>query len=227
MKDVQYEVTVALEVEKVAEIDNTDNIDDSEIGVEIDTEVVRASCACQSGAGGGCHHVCQLLQLTRLLQLTENELDTWNPKSPTSVACKWVLSHCGAGRDKDHNIFHRKPMQTIAQDLRTLRDPKKHPFRGSVHEAGSVDEPVESRRVVAMDRGEAYSPHPDFDVWAESKIIFDQGGPHSRIEHGHLMTFVDGQRRLIERFDPDGIPLPPYLSEACIDVLPPDVRSVP
>ena len=36
--------------------------------------------------GGGCHHVCQLLQLARLLQLTEVELSQWNPLSPNSVA---------------------------------------------------------------------------------------------------------------------------------------------
>ena len=95
MRDVQYEVAAALGVEKVDEIDNTNNVDDSEGGVEVDTcryvatRVIRAPCTCQAGAGGGCHHMCQLLQLTRLLQLTEVELEYWNPKSPTSVACQW------------------------------------------------------------------------------------------------------------------------------------------
>ena len=67
MRDVQYEVAAALEVEKVDEIDNTNNVDDSEGGVEVDTcryvatKVIRASCTCQAGAGGCCHHVCHLL----------------------------------------------------------------------------------------------------------------------------------------------------------------------
>ena len=54
-----YEVAAALEVEKVDEIDNTNNVADSEGGFEVDTcryvttKVIRASCTCQAGAGGG------------------------------------------------------------------------------------------------------------------------------------------------------------------------------
>ena len=58
MRDAQYEVAAALKVGKVDEIDNTNNVDDSEGGVEVDTcryvttKVIRASCTCQAGAGG-------------------------------------------------------------------------------------------------------------------------------------------------------------------------------
>lgn len=221
MRDVQYEVSAALEVEKVDEVDNTGNIDDSEGVVDADTcryvatKVIRASCTCQSGAGGGCHHVCQLLQLTRLLQLTEIELGSWNPKSPTSVACQWVLKNCGAGRNREQNIMHCEPMEDIARSLRTLRDPKTHPFMGG--------EPVKTRGVVAINRADDYSSHPDFGVWAEPKRIFDQGGPHNQLECVRLKKLVDGQRREFKRFKPDGRPSASVFSEVCLDRLPPKV----
>ena len=59
MRDVQYEVAAALEVEKVDEIDNTNNVDDSEGAFEVDTcryedtKGFRACCTCQARAGGG------------------------------------------------------------------------------------------------------------------------------------------------------------------------------
>lgn len=210
-------------MEKVTDVDNTNNPDDSERGDEADTcryvatKVVVASCECQSGAGGGCHHVCQLLQLTRLLQLTEVELATWNPKSPTSVACHWVLKHCGAGRSKEHNIMHRVPMQKIAQNMRTLRDPKKHPF------TGGEDEAVETRGVVAMDRAGEYSAHPDYGVWADKKRRYETGDTLSQSAYKKFAKFVDSQRKEYKRETSLGVTLESIKSKVCIDVLPPRV----
>lgn len=94
------------------------------------TSVIAASCQCQSGAGGGCHHVCQLLQLVRLLQLTERELLTWDPASPTSVACRWILNNCGGGRGSEDDVFRNKPLTLVAEEIRKLRDPKRVPLPG-------------------------------------------------------------------------------------------------
>ena len=118
------------------------------------------------GGRGGVAITCQLLQLTRLLQLTEVELDFWNPKSPTSVACQWVLKNCGAGRNKEENILHCLPMDKIATTLRTLRDPKVNQFWGV--------EAVKTQGVVALNRADGYSAHPDFGAWAEAKSLFDK-----------------------------------------------------
>lgn len=38
------------------------------------TENVDAFCTCLVGLPGGCHHVCQLLQVVRLLQMAAREL---------------------------------------------------------------------------------------------------------------------------------------------------------
>lgn len=40
----------------------------------IATSVQKANCQCTAGARGGCHHVCMLLHLVRLLQVSTEEL---------------------------------------------------------------------------------------------------------------------------------------------------------
>lgn len=217
MRGKEYDVIAALAVERVDSIDNTDG---EEHGEEVDkcrhvaTKVVRAYCECRAGAGGGCHHVAQLLQLTRLLQLTELELSQWNPKSPTSVACRWVLTHCGAGRDKQRNIMHCKPMENVVKSMRMLRDPKKHPFKGG------VDESVHTRGVVAMDRADDYNAHPDLGMYSGPRRTFNQGATISKAQVAKLNKFIDGERKEFKRETDDGEPLPSDFSEVCADFLP-------
>lgn len=89
------------------------------------TAVIAAWCQCRSGTAGGCHHVSQLLQLARLLELSENELEMWDPDSPTSVACKWMLKHCRAKRGTESDIFRHATGNQVAVALRQVRDPKR------------------------------------------------------------------------------------------------------
>ena len=105
-------------------------------------------------------------------------------------------------------------MDKIATNLRTLRDPKDRQFRGS--------EAVKTRGVVSLNRADGYSAHPDFCGWAEAKSLFDKGGHHNQLEGARLSKFVDGQRREIERFNREG-ESEIILSEACINVFPPQV----
>ena len=103
-------------------------------------------------------------------------------------------------------------MDKIATTLRTLRDPKAHQVRGF--------EAVKTRGVVALNRADGYSAHPDFGAWAKANSLFDKGGHHNQFEQARLSKFLDGQRREIERCN--GLGEPEILfSEACIDVLPP------
>lgn len=79
MRDKTYLVQADLNVERVDDVRPA--LESDEEGVVqrlVATGVQRAWCECQSGAGGGCHHCCQLLQLVRLLQLTERDLETWD-----------------------------------------------------------------------------------------------------------------------------------------------------
>lgn len=215
MRPLEYEISAALEVERVLEVDNTGG---SEGGQAVDTaryvatQVVHASCGCHSGAGAGCHHVCQLLQLTRLLQLAEVELSQWNPLSPTSVACKWILDHCGAGRDKNLNVLHRLPLGKIAQSMRTLRDPKKHPFEGCAEDF------VETRGVVAMNRADEYNPHPGVGKWTERQSKFAEGATFTQAQQAKFASFLDKGRKQVTRKTAEGDPLPSEMSSLCIDV---------
>ena len=191
MRKVQYEVNAAIQVGRGLATKGSNAPEEGDDGGEyrlVATKVIFASCECQSGAGGGCHHVCQLLQLTRLLTLTEDELRTWNPHTPTSVACRWILQHCGARRNAEHNIWHRKPVAEIIRGLRVLRDPKNHPF------SGAVDEQAQTRGVVAMDRVNDYSAHPDHGKWSRAKKHFDEGKTLSHSAWEKLQVFIDGER---------------------------------
>lgn len=167
---------------------STDEVASKEPKVRlVATAVLAAWCQCQSGAGGGCHHCCQLLHLLRLLQLTERELETCNPDSPTSVACQWILRHHG-GRGTEFDQFHLKTLAEVAAVVRTLRDPKRVPF------TGGVGEEPKTKGVVAMDRRADFSSHPDHGEWADARQHFDEGKTINREEWDLLKTFADGER---------------------------------
>lgn len=188
MRDKTYTVQADLKVERVEGGESAFGGDEAEVVQRlVATRVQRAWCQYQSGAGGGCHHCCQLLQLVRLLQLTEHELETWNPMLPTSVACKWILKNCG-GRRGDSDIFHRKPVAEVAHTLRTLRDPKRKTL------TGGEKEPAHTKGVVAMDRRNEYSSHPDHGKWAGRRQHFDEGISYSATQWAKLSRFVDGER---------------------------------
>ena len=152
------------------------------------TEVVDAFCTCLVGLPGGCHHVCQLLQLVRLLQMTTIELCQWDPETVTGRACEWMLKHCKGGRDPAHNIFSRMRLPQMAKELRTLRDPNRQGV------GSDDDEPAPTRGVVVGDRSQDFNPHPGGGVWLRQKTHFDEGITLSRRKWDCLRAFIDGER---------------------------------
>ena len=104
---------------------------------------------------GGCHHVFQLLQVVRLLQMTARELSEFDLDTVTGRACMWLLKHSNSGRDPAHNMFFRMRLPQIAQDMRNLRDLQRP-------EVGSDDEESASTRgIVAEDRSQGFNLHPE------------------------------------------------------------------
>lgn len=200
MRDKEYLVQADVRVERVdvvaqhpdvneGDSTSSDGRSDDDIRRRLVATCVEAAwCQCQSGAGGGCHHVCQLLQLVRLLQLTEHELETWDPDSPTSVACQWILRHCGGGRNTEFDIFNGATVREVVGELRTLRDPKRVPF------GGGGDDVPSTRGVVAMDRRTEFSSHPDHGKWASAREDFDGGESMSHAQWDMLSRFIDGER---------------------------------
>lgn len=215
MHDVEYKVQAAVRVERVDMlpeepedgVSSDNNSDAAPTTRLVATDVIAAWCECQSGRGGGCHHVCQILQLTRLLSLTDAQLKMWNPDSPTSRACKWIRQNCGVRRGTESDFFHLAPLIDIAVYLRQLRDPKK------VALAGGEDEAAKTAGVVAMDRRRDFSSHPDHGVWAEAHGHFQEGKSLSRRQWDLLSKFVDGERVRDKRG-----------TTMAVDVLPPRVR---
>lgn len=132
--------------------------------------------------------MCMALHLVRLLQLTEHELEAWDPKSPTSVACQWILENCRGRRGTEFDVFKGATVKDIAVKLRQLRDPKRAPLEGG------VGEEVKTQGVVAMDRRGEFSSHPNYGRWASARQHFDEGKSLSRAQWDLLSTFVDEER---------------------------------
>ncbi|CBJ33934.1 exonuclease I Exo1 [Ectocarpus siliculosus] len=56
-------------------------------------EVIAALCECPAGIKGGCSHAAMALFLGRLLQMSEEQLATFNPTTCTGMACRWIMQH--------------------------------------------------------------------------------------------------------------------------------------
>ena len=132
------------------------------------TTVQNANCECTAGVSGGCHHVCMLLQLVRLLQMSSRELLCQNPLTPTGRACKWILEHCRGGRGKEDNGWCFMPLSLVADDLRDTRDPKRQCLGLGQEKAAST------RGVVTTNRAGVFNPHRQGGRWAESSKHFHE-----------------------------------------------------
>ena len=148
------------------------------------TTVQNANCQCMAGAQGGCHHVCMLLQLVRLLQMSSRELMSHNPETPTGRACKWILNHCRGGRGASDKEWHFLPLWRMVDRLREVRDPKRQCLGLGQQKAAST------RGVVAINRKSALNPHPDGGRWAESRKHFDEGVTISTKQADHVEEFI-------------------------------------
>lgn len=155
------------------------------------TRVVDAYCTCQSGLPGACHHVCQLLQVVRLLQMTARQLRAWDPETVTGRACEWLLKNSRAGRDPTDNVFWLKQLPEIGSLLRTLRDPKK--------QQNGSDTPAHTAGVVVGNRSQDFNPHPSGGVWAEREENFNKADTITRSKLDKFNVFINRSRRGEER----------------------------
>lgn len=149
------------------------------------SDVIDAYCTCQSGFAGRCHHVCQLLQVVRLLQLSAADLQNWNPQTVTGRACAWIQVQSNAGRDPEENVFCKKTAGQIGKLLCALRDPKNKDL------GAEDDEPAHTGGVVAVDRSGGYSAHPTGGMWEASREQFNKGRSWTRTQWEQLIhTYV-------------------------------------
>lgn len=132
-------------------------------------DITDAFCTCLAGLPGGCHQVCQLLQVVRLLQMTPRELHGWNPQTVTGRACEWLLKDSKGGSDPARNSFSRMWLTQIAKELITVRGPTRQGV------GSEDDEPAPTRGVVVGDRSQDFNPHPEGDVWCHQQKHFEEG----------------------------------------------------
>ena len=215
MREVSYKVKADVRVERVdtlsEDLGGSSDHDARDVNARrlVAIAVVWALCECQSGSTGGCHHVCEMLQLARLLAFTDAEMEMWDPDSSTSRACQWIRQTCGAKRGTETDFFHHAPVSDIALTLWQLRDPKKVAI--GVADGGVA----KTAGLVSIDRRREFSSHPDHGVWAESHRHFREGKSYSQMQWELPSKFVDGERVSDERGD----------TRMAVDVLPPKVRS--
>ncbi|CAN0307615.1 unnamed protein product, partial [Ectocarpus sp. 12 AP-2014] len=83
-----------------------------------------ALCECHAGKSGGCSHTAMVLFLTRLLQVTEDELATFNPSTCTGRACSWIMQNCKGGRSGEQCSLYGEPLSHGTNVVRKMRDPR-------------------------------------------------------------------------------------------------------
>lgn len=77
-------------------------------------EVIDAFCTCQAGRAGGCHHVSQLVQVMRLLQMSATELRAWEPENRggASMQVAVEVEQCRV-RPRRQPCFGRYPFRRL------------------------------------------------------------------------------------------------------------------
>ncbi|CAN0008285.1 unnamed protein product [Ectocarpus fasciculatus] len=168
-------------------------------------EVIAALCECPAGIKGGCSHAAMALFLGRLLQMSEEQLATFNPTTCTGMACRWIMQHCKGSRSAKQCDLYGMSMSEGTTVVRSVRDPK-----GNV--GWDDDKQVHASGVPPIDRMNQFNPHPTGGMWAERKVHFDAGENISKLKRDKLMAFVNHERRSDHQ-------------EVCLDYLPPRVRE--
>lgn len=74
-------------------------------GRKLAVRVIQRRSCCTAGTEGGCHHICTLLQLIRLLGMTSNELAHVDPVTCTGRQCTWIPKYNAGGRVRERNIW--------------------------------------------------------------------------------------------------------------------------
>ncbi|CAM9230493.1 unnamed protein product, partial [Pylaiella littoralis] len=168
-------------------------------------EVIAALCECPAGIKGGCSHAAMALFLGRLLQMSEEQLATFNPTTCTGMACRWIMQHCKGSRSAKQCDLYGMSMSEGTTVVRSVRDPK-----GNV--GWDDDKQVHASGVPPIDRMNQFNPHPTGGMWAERNVHFDAGENISKLKRDKLMAFVNHERRSDHQ-------------EVCLDYLPPRVRE--
>ncbi|CAN0519655.1 unnamed protein product [Ectocarpus sp. 12 AP-2014] len=114
-----------------------------------------------------------VLFLTRLLQVTEDELATFNPSTCTGRACSWIMQNCKGGRSGEQCSLYGEPLSHGTNVVRKMRDPRR---------GFDDDVPAKVQGVTAIDRMQDFNPHRSGGKWDELKLHFDAG---------KLLAFMD------------------------------------
>lgn len=233
MEQVAYNVHVRLEVMRVDRepLVATPGLDPDAGGTDEDvngvpapaarmvvTRVLAAYCDCKAGADSQCHHIAMLLQLTRLLQMSESEIRGLNPLTSTGRTCQWILNHCKGGRAASTNIWWGRTMPEIHSEYSKMRDPRRKglgvALETTTHTAG----------VVQGSRSTDYSPHPHLGPYAEQRQHFDEGTSISHTQQeafGKCFASVREAKRIFNRRQRSLSWIVPLAT----DVIPPYVRE--
>lgn len=181
------------------------------------TRVLSAYCECKSGADGLCHHIAMTLQLTRLLQMSEREIDEFLPPTVTSVQCQWILNHIKGGREAETNMWWGRTLTDVAAEYCTMRDPKGQEF------GLDMETRLGTQGVVQGDRA-AFNPHPALGDWALARSHFDKGTTISSSQYADFGVFFDAVKASKKRERRGGDQSADREVPLAVDVLPPLVR---
>lgn len=72
---------------------------------ELTVKVKESFVAYVAGVRGGCHHICMLFRLVRLLRMTAYDLSACDMTAVTSRQCQWRLNHCCSRRGTEDNMW--------------------------------------------------------------------------------------------------------------------------
>ena len=87
--------------------------------------ILHAVCGCKSGLSGNCHHVQTLLQLVRVLSLSDFERTQREALTCTGAVCTWLWDHQRGG--KEHSIFWGQRLGDIPSLVGGAKNPRNQP----------------------------------------------------------------------------------------------------
>ena len=92
----------------------------------VTVSILHAVCGCKSGLSGNCHHVQALLQLVRVLSLSDFEQTQREALTCTGAVCTWLWDHQRGG--KEHSIFWGQRLGDIPSLMGGAKNPRNQPL---------------------------------------------------------------------------------------------------
>ena len=91
----------------------------------ITVSILHAVCGCKSGLSGNCHHVHTLLQLIRVLTLSDFEQTQGEALTCTGQLCDWLWNHQKGG--SEHSVFWAQPVSHMTSLYDGAKNPRNQP----------------------------------------------------------------------------------------------------